>query len=520
MERRLAKVSLANGVQLNGSPFVVKTFQLLCDPANANCCHWTSNGESFVVSDIQLFSACLPKYFKHGNFSSFVRQLNTYGFRKFGGSEWEFRNPLFLRDAPHLISDIQQRRRAKRGRDDEGNAPPSTAPQHPRTGLVDAPPLSAHIPPLSSTLTPGEDTAAATFGPAPLPTPGGPAPLMFAPAPAAALPVSLPPALSSLPPPKSESAAKCVGACVGEHVGACAGASSATSVGDAPAFQRVAVAALASATPSAGPAAPSSAAASSSSSAAPSASSSAPSGGQPASGPDSKGMVSFRPLHNSLADIRHQAADPAFASRFVSEATRVRDTEIARLSELNTKLLQDKHRLEQLCEAKSHINRLLISQLSSCTSKADHKAVLHELVAPLGLTPEDVLERDQGSDSLRRLTSELNALNAAAASIAGLHAARQSAVQKRRCRDPPSALGSSVGATDEFNVRLERQMHADEGMSPCRLQLTASSEGAPWPVSPGDQPLVPWSPPVARFEDDDSRDLLDRFGSIYHIPMI
>ncbi|NXJ95683.1 HSF2 protein, partial [Corythaixoides concolor] len=41
------------------------------------------NGQSFLVLDEQRFAKeILPKYFKHNNMASFVRQLNIYGFRK------------------------------------------------------------------------------------------------------------------------------------------------------------------------------------------------------------------------------------------------------------------------------------------------------------------------------------------------------------------------------------------------------------------------------------------------------
>lgn len=38
---------------------------------------WEKDGIGFVVKDVVAFTKeILPKYFRHGNFSSFVRQVN------------------------------------------------------------------------------------------------------------------------------------------------------------------------------------------------------------------------------------------------------------------------------------------------------------------------------------------------------------------------------------------------------------------------------------------------------------
>lgn len=61
------------------APFLTKTFDMVGDPATADVVSWGQAKNSFVVWDPHRFSAMLlPRYFKHSNFSSFIRQLNTY----------------------------------------------------------------------------------------------------------------------------------------------------------------------------------------------------------------------------------------------------------------------------------------------------------------------------------------------------------------------------------------------------------------------------------------------------------
>jgi HSF-type DNA-binding len=57
----------------------LRSWDLVEDAQSDSIVGWTAEGASFVVSrPAELASDILPKYFKHNNFSSFVRQLNTY----------------------------------------------------------------------------------------------------------------------------------------------------------------------------------------------------------------------------------------------------------------------------------------------------------------------------------------------------------------------------------------------------------------------------------------------------------
>ncbi|KAK4247088.1 HSF-type DNA-binding-domain-containing protein [Corynascus novoguineensis] len=124
--------------------FIHKLWSMLEDQKIQHLISWTANADSFVIQPSAEFSKVLAQYFKHTNISSFVRQLNMYGFHKVSdvfahgtpdSTMWEFKhgNGSFKRGDMVGLREIRRRasRHALVHREYNNTRPPASQPGTP-----------------------------------------------------------------------------------------------------------------------------------------------------------------------------------------------------------------------------------------------------------------------------------------------------------------------------------------------------------------------------------------------------
>lgn len=99
--------------------FILKLWKMINDPQCDDLISWSENGQSFIIINPPRFSQELSKYFKHNNLSSFIRQLNMYGFRKVatiensglhpGTEDLHFYHPDFVKNNPERLEAIKRK---------------------------------------------------------------------------------------------------------------------------------------------------------------------------------------------------------------------------------------------------------------------------------------------------------------------------------------------------------------------------------------------------------------------------
>lgn len=93
--------------------FLEKLFDILDEKsAYGHLISWQPDGTSFIIKKVHEFSEIvLPRYFKHSNIQSYVRQLNMYGFNKtrHDSTHREFAHKLFRRGRRDLLPLIKRK---------------------------------------------------------------------------------------------------------------------------------------------------------------------------------------------------------------------------------------------------------------------------------------------------------------------------------------------------------------------------------------------------------------------------
>jgi hypothetical protein len=113
---------LAYGRNGEAESFPGKLYRLLAEvesKGNTHIVSFTPDEKAFMIHDRDAFMKDVaPRYFRQSRFTSFVRQLNLYGFGRlsYGINRGAFAHPQFMRGRPELVDDIQRSPQGRKAR--------------------------------------------------------------------------------------------------------------------------------------------------------------------------------------------------------------------------------------------------------------------------------------------------------------------------------------------------------------------------------------------------------------------
>ncbi|OQR83328.1 hypothetical protein THRCLA_10964 [Thraustotheca clavata] len=117
--------------RITGIPKFLRSLYRMLDSEDPSIITWSHDGTAIqILSERRLEKEILRKYFNHEKASSFQRQLNNFGFRKWTKTQSNvctFSHPYFLRTQPELLVHVVRKspRTSPRHDNNQENTPPA-----------------------------------------------------------------------------------------------------------------------------------------------------------------------------------------------------------------------------------------------------------------------------------------------------------------------------------------------------------------------------------------------------------
>ena len=93
------------------SNFPAKLYRLLEDPTSQEYVSWLPQGRAWKILNQHAFEEkIIPLFFRHANLSSFMRQVNGWGFRRAtsGPDQNAYHHEMFIRGFPKLCAEMRR----------------------------------------------------------------------------------------------------------------------------------------------------------------------------------------------------------------------------------------------------------------------------------------------------------------------------------------------------------------------------------------------------------------------------